>query len=146
MATHSRAHVFVYRGDTILVLQQASGTWWEQPGGDLLPDEEAEAAAVRETLEETGLTIQSPVLLREWAYRNRRDDEVRCFAYAAEAPSGEVVLSEEHAAFEWMAADAYAERYCNESVAALAPAWARAFLAEMRTNCALFEQWRRRRS
>jgi 8-oxo-dGTP pyrophosphatase MutT (NUDIX family) len=144
MVTHSRAHVFVYRGDSILVLKQASGGWWEHPGGELMPAEEPASAAVRETREETGLNIGSPTLLRRWTYGNRRGEEVQCFAYAAAAPDGEVVLSEEHTAFEWMTADEYGERYCNEAAVALAPAWARAFLAEMRTNCALFTEWRTR--
>ena len=142
----SRSHVFLARDRKILVLKQASGAWWELPGGELTAGEDPAAAAIRETAEETGLVIAEPELLRRWTYRNRRDEEIRCYAYAAHAPDGDACLSEEHAAYEWMTADSYAVRFCGESIAAVAPEWARIFLAEMRTNCSLFDEWLARKA
>jgi acetyl-CoA carboxylase carboxyl transferase subunit beta len=140
MSLRRRAHAFIYREGKVLVLRQASGAqWWGQPGGDVESGEDPAAAVVREVLEETGLRVETPVLLRTWSYADRRGDVVRCYSYAAMAPNGEVVLSEEHTEHAWMTAGEYAERYCGEPVAA--PDWARAFFAGMRENCALFSAW-----
>ncbi|HEY8172883.1 MAG TPA: NUDIX domain-containing protein [Dehalococcoidia bacterium] len=141
-----RSHVFVVRDGEILVLQQASGRgWWEQPGGDLEGDEDGAAAAVRETFEETGLQIADPELLRTWSYRNADGDAVQCFAYVAEAPDGDVRLSDEHSTYAWMGVPEYADRYCNERFDEAAPQYA-SFLAGMRENCALFSEWQRART
>ena len=129
----SRSHIFLLRDGKILVLRQANGVWWEQPGGEPKTGETPAAAAIRETMEETGLAITEPELLR-------------CFAYAARAPDGDVRLSEEHRSYEWMTADSYAARYCSDSIAASAPEWARIFLTEMRLNCVLFAKWSTNRS
>ena len=137
----SRSHIFLLRDGKMLVLRQANGVCWEQPGGEPKTGETPAAAAIRETMEETGLAITEPELLRCWTYRNRNREEVRCFAYAARAPDGDVRLSEEHRAYEWMTAESYAARYCSVAVEALVPEWARIFLTEMRLNCVLFAKW-----
>src|SRR5437763_6827548 len=108
----SRSHIFLLRDGKILVLRQANGVWWEQAGGEPKTGETPAAAAIRETMEETGLAITEPELLR-------------CFAYAARAPDGDVRLSEEHRSYEWMTAESYAARYCREAVEALVPERAR---------------------
>ena len=139
-----RSHVFVVRDGRILALQQAQGwRWWELPGGGLEIGEDAAQAAVRETLEEAGLSIDAPELLRAWSYRNSRDCEVPCYAYAASALSGDVRLSDEHSAYEWMTIDAYVERSCAELITAASPPFARLFLAGIRENCFLFREWLR---
>lgn len=51
--------VLVVAGDRLLMVRQQrlSGLRWEVPGGNQEPGETLEEAAVRETLEETGLTV-----------------------------------------------------------------------------------------
>ena len=101
-----RSHVFIVRDGKILVLQQAHGwRWWEQPGGGIESGETAQSAAVRETFEETGLRVDAPELLRTWSYRNTRGDEIQCYAFVADAPAGDVQLSEEHSAYAYMTID-----------------------------------------
>jgi 8-oxo-dGTP diphosphatase len=136
-----RAHVFVLRDGKMLALQQSgSRRWWECPGGDLEPGETPDAAAVRETLEETGLRIKKPQLLRIWGHSNASDDDVTAHAFVAAAPSGDVRLSGEHSAFAWMSVEEYAERYCGAQLAAAAPQYSD-FLARMRENCELVRAW-----
>jgi 8-oxo-dGTP pyrophosphatase MutT (NUDIX family) len=141
MPTLQRAHVFVVRDGMILVLHQSGPPrWWETPGGDAEAGETPAQAAIRETHEETGLHITEPQLLREWGYRGASGTDVAAYAYAAFAPEGEVTLSREHRGYAWMSVEEYAERYCSEAIGRAAPRYAQ-FLAEMRENCRLFEQW-----
>ena len=136
-----RAHVFVVRDELILVLQQSGGNrWWEFPGGDLEPGEDPNDAAVREVFEESGLRIASPVLLRTWTYHGRHGEQIASYAYAADAPIGDVRLSGEHSAFKWMSVDAYAETYCNERFDVALPQF-RDFFVGLRQNCELFRAW-----
>lgn len=136
-----RAHVFVMRDGKMLILQQATGLgWWEQPGGELEDGETPLDAASRETLEETGLRIERAELMREWKYRNDGGEEHECFACVAEAPHGEVRLSDEHSAYAWMSISEYAERYCGPRVIEAAPAYVE-FLTGMRDNCQLLQAW-----
>jgi hypothetical protein len=73
-------------------------------------------------------------------YRNRHGDDYTCFQYAADAPVGDVVLSDEHTAYEWMSPGAYVARYCADPGEG-APSWVRVFLEEMRHNCQLVLDW-----
>lgn len=139
------SHVFVTREGKILALQQAQGLrWWELPGGEVEHDEPPAAAAVRETLEETGLRIGQPELLRRWSYCNSHGLIVDCYAYVAETMSSAVRLSDEHDAYEWMTVQDYAARFCTDLFGGGVP-WIAAFLAEMRQNCAIFAGWHRRK-
>jgi 8-oxo-dGTP diphosphatase len=125
----------------MLVLQQISGwRWWGQPGGTLESSEDAASAAIRETLEETGLRIEAPELLQIWIYRNSRGEEIESYAYVAAAPIGDVRLSDEHRAYAWMSIDDYVERYCNDALVRAMPQRAD-FLLGLRENCALLREW-----
>jgi 8-oxo-dGTP diphosphatase len=137
----TRAHVFIVHDGKILVLQQAGGRrWWEHPGGDVEDGETAQQAAIRETLEETGLRIRSLELLRDWSYVDTRGVAIDCYAYAAEAPTNIVQLSVEHTAYAWMTVEEYAQRYCSEKIESAVPQFA-SFLSGLRENCRLFSQW-----
>jgi len=136
----ARSHVFVVRDGEILVLGGGGARWWELPGGDLEDGEDGRDAAIRETFEETGLSIEAPELLRAWGYHNRRGEAVACYAYAVDAPAGDIRLSTEHSAYAWMSVDEYAEWYCDERIAEAAPQYVE-FFREMRTNCGLFREW-----
>lgn len=64
------AFVLVTRRDRLLLVRQAYGLGlWTAPGGAVEPDETCEAAAVRETLEETGLEVELDGLVA-WADRS----------------------------------------------------------------------------
>lgn len=95
--------------------------------------------------EETGLHVRDLHLLREWRYRHPRGEEVLNFAYAADAPDGDVRLSAEHTAFDWLTIDDYVERYCGHAMVAAAPAYAE-FFEGISKNCELLLAWRRART
>ena len=136
------AEMFVLRRGEVLILQRASGRgkgWWSLPGGNLEAGETPLAAACRETLEETGLRISTPLLLREWRFRLEGDAyERHITTFAAHAPDGDVVLSEEHTAHQWMSLDEYAARFCGEQLVHAAPAYA-AMFRQTRANCVLLQ-------
>ena len=87
-----------------------AGEWaWTPPSGARLPDEEIDACARRELLEETGLELECvPTGLREdWAI------------YVAEAPlDAQVVLDAEHDRHEWLSLEDAVLRCLPEQVAA----------------------------
>lgn len=60
------------------------------PGGSVEPGESAEAAAIREVFEETGLVVRGLELLEQGSYHER---EVHCFV--AKSFTGELRRSEE---------------------------------------------------
>jgi mutator protein MutT len=67
------------------------GGLWELPGGKIEPGEDAVAAAIRETREEAGLTIDAAVPLGAVEHldeRAAREARVRIHAVAARAPVG----------------------------------------------------------
>jgi 8-oxo-dGTP diphosphatase len=55
---------FILRDDEALLLKKSAGLFgqgkWNAPGGKIKPAESAEECAVREVLEETGLSVRSP--------------------------------------------------------------------------------------
>lgn len=58
----------IVRNDRVLMVRRAvkeGELMWQFPAGAIEGDESAEAAAVRETLEETGLTVEAVKLLGE---------------------------------------------------------------------------------
>ena len=132
------AEVFVCRAGKFLILQRAGGRgkgYWMPPGGMIERGEEPDTAAARETLEETGLRIDRLQLLRRWSWQHPADAYVRqIWTYIATAPDGEVRLSVEHTAHEWTMPSEYAERFCSERLAEIAPEYAGMF-REMRVNC-----------
>ncbi|MEX2245264.1 MAG: NUDIX hydrolase [Dehalococcoidia bacterium] len=133
------ADMFVARGGDVLLLKRRGGIGdgvWYLPGGVVEPGEDPAEAAVRETFEECGLRTASPRLLRVWSYPAQNSRDAYHATYIAEAPEGDVVLSNEHSAHRWMSPRTYAERYCGAEAEAQAPQWAR-WLAQVRRNCAL---------
>jgi 8-oxo-dGTP pyrophosphatase MutT (NUDIX family) len=132
------AEMFVLRDGKMLVLKRQGGLGegvWYLPGGVVEPGEDPCDAAVRETLEETGLRIEAPELLRVWSYRAQNDVDAYHAAYVATSDAGEVALSVEHSAYRWTTPQEYAERYLSEQAEASAPQWA-SWFREVRKNCA----------
>ena len=79
---------------------------WECGSGRLEAGEEPEAAVVREAREETGLEVEviGPVGAFHY-YRGPEREEAVCIAYHCRAIGGEVRLSNEHDAAEWVPLD-----------------------------------------
>ena len=74
----SLAVVFNADGQVLLVKQTYSGRYWAYPGGFVEAQESITAAAVRETLEETGLRILAPGGLTGTDARRRHPIHARC--------------------------------------------------------------------
>jgi bis(5'-nucleosidyl)-tetraphosphatase len=105
------AGLIVYRstkeGPKFLVMYHR-GSYWNFPKGKLEPGERSLSAAVRETVEETGLRKQKLRLRRKFRayerYQFRAPDEYvdkKVTLYLAEARSREVRVSEEHNGYGW---------------------------------------------
>jgi ADP-ribose pyrophosphatase YjhB (NUDIX family) len=94
--------LFVTPDQRVLLMRRTgrdyAGTW-AFPGGGLEAGETAEAAARRETLEETGLDYGGD--LAEWTHRIR--DGVDFTTYiAARSPEFVPALNDEHDAYQWL--------------------------------------------
>ena len=71
------------------------------PGGHVEPGEAFTAAAVRETLEETGLTIEDPKLVGVKQFQTKNDERYVVFFYKATKYTGTLTASEEGEVF-WL--------------------------------------------
>ena len=71
------------------------------PGGHVEPGEAFTAAAVRETLEETGLTIEDPRLVGVKQFQTKNDERYVVFFYKATKYTGTLTASEEGEVF-WL--------------------------------------------
>jgi 8-oxo-dGTP diphosphatase len=103
---------FIERDGKILVVRE-SGSYkdssqkgkWGIPGGRLEPGERYDDGLKREVKEETGLDIEfgRPFHVAEWRPVVRGEPwHVVAVFVRCESPSGEVVLSNDHEAFEWI--------------------------------------------
>ena len=134
------SEVFIFRGDRFLILKRASGRakgWWSPPGGMVDPGEDSTAASVREVLEETGLRIEQPEILRRWRWQLAADSYVRDITtLTAKAHAGDIRLSDEHTDWDWISPAEYVQRFCGRRSVELAPDYAGLFV-EFRKNCML---------
>ena len=71
------------------------------PGGHVEPGEAFTAAAVRETSEETGLTIEDPKLVGVKQFQTKNDERYVIFFYKATKYTGMLTASEEGEVF-WL--------------------------------------------
>lgn len=101
----------------ILTLRRAPGTRctgaWETVHGRMEAQESAEDAAVREVREETGLEVLRLYVISVQPFYMRATGAVDlAVVFAAFVrPQQPVMLGPEHDAFEWLSADAAAERF-----------------------------------
>ncbi|WP_077488853.1 NUDIX hydrolase [Sinomonas mesophila] len=83
-------------------------------------------AAVRETLEETGLALDAAALvpLSHWIPPIGAPKRLRTWFFLAEHPGGEVRLNPgEHVGFEWLTPAAALERHADGDVVLAPPTW-----------------------
>jgi 8-oxo-dGTP pyrophosphatase MutT (NUDIX family) len=97
--------------DRLLMMKRSDSRCWGLPGGATEPGEVVEAAAKRETLEETNLEIGEMSLFGvfsgpELYYKYPNGDEVYnvTVMYLSHDWRGEVKLNDEHTEWRWFAA------------------------------------------
>lgn len=97
------------REQKILLVQRSSedtcADGWEFPGGRLEFGETPAAALEREFQEETGLQVQAGRLLYASSYMISPERQLILLNYQCGSESGEVLLSEEHQAYQWGTAE-----------------------------------------
>jgi len=104
------AYVLLPRGEAILLLRRAPGTFlgghWEFPGGTVEPGEAPADTAVREAAEETGLRVQlaGERIRQSWPDRTGKPFTVHAAYFDAQPDfSGTVVLNpDEHDDHRWL--------------------------------------------
>lgn len=98
--------------DRLLLMRRSDSGRWGPPGGATEPGEYVEAAAKRETLEETGLEVGEMTLFGvfsgpELYYKYPNGDEVYnvTIVYLSRDWRGAVEINAEHTEFRWFAVD-----------------------------------------
>ena len=90
--------------------KDASPGIWEAISGRIEPGEDPLEAVRREILEESGLGVEVHLRPLSAHTSERAGIPMLIVYYLADWKSGEVVLSDEHDAFEWLDARAFAAR------------------------------------
>jgi 8-oxo-dGTP diphosphatase len=119
------AAVYAEREGQILLLKRAGGELsgaWYLPGGAVDEGETPEQAARRELLEEAGLTPTGPLTLIGLTPMRVYGTNSIQVTYACECAEGEVMISDEHSGFRWMAATEFRSRYFGDEIIAAAEA------------------------
>jgi mutator protein MutT len=98
--------VIVNDNNELLMLRRSDKTsrahGWDFAGGGVDKGENPLEAAIRESLEETGLTIDN-IRILSTSHGYTDGGEYVMIGYAAHATTDKVQLSWEHEAYEWMA-------------------------------------------
>jgi len=106
------AILIVDQDQRLLLMRRSDSGCWGPPGGAVEPGERVEAAAIRESLEETGLNIAQMSLFGvfsgpELYYVYPNGDEVYNvnIVYLSRDFSGQVSLNHEHTEWRWFGPD-----------------------------------------
>lgn len=90
----------IFCGDKVLLARRHSrdkhGGQWEFPGGHIEEDEDAAAAAVRETREEVGLSITVTAELCEDVFRPNAYHQIHTTLFAAHVQDPSAVKADGH--------------------------------------------------
>lgn len=101
-------------GDRLLMLKKPRRGWWVAPGGKVEPGESLHEAVVREIAEETGLTIQDPMLRGVFTIILQDGDQLvdhwMLFTFYAEKFDGEVLEETEEGELAWVPVAELSER------------------------------------
>ena len=98
----------IIRDNHMLALHKPTARMFELPGGRMEFGETIEQTLQREMLEESGLHVQPLMLVDTW-YLYREQYQLAGIIYLCSAPDDEqVVISDEHDAFEWLPIDQFA--------------------------------------
>ncbi|MEM7435323.1 MAG: NUDIX domain-containing protein [Myxococcota bacterium] len=106
--------VLVFRGDRILAMKRAAAASagagvWEGVSGRVEPGEDPLAAARREVIEESGLSVSLlPRPVDTYAAR-RNQDPMTVLVFRAAYDGGIVTLSHEHDDYRWCTVDEFNE-------------------------------------
>ncbi len=98
------AYLVLFHEGKILLLKRHNDLW-EFPGGGVEFGEHPQAAAIRETREETGLTPGNITMMTitSATYKKGEDDKHSVYVvYRGDATSNQVMLSGEHLEFRWL--------------------------------------------
>ncbi|MEM2909087.1 MAG: NUDIX domain-containing protein [Candidatus Bilamarchaeaceae archaeon] len=91
--------------ERILVLKRKDG-FWEFPGGGVDWGEDPEESALRETFEETSITVKKPLKLlgvTSATYQKGADEKHSIYlVYLGRTEQDNVSLSEEHIEYRWL--------------------------------------------
>jgi ADP-ribose pyrophosphatase YjhB (NUDIX family) len=103
---------FITQGDKVLLVKRVYDPGkgkWALPAGFIEPEEDPRRAAERETLEETGLIVETDYLL-DLLHRPDADGLADLvIAYAAHVVGGSLTASDDAEAVEWFARDGLPE-------------------------------------
>ncbi len=121
------ASLAVFRGDSLLLIARGAGALqglWSLPGGHIEPGERAREAALRETLEETGVSAEEPRLLdvHEVLLRDREHRLTAHYlivVYCARWRAGEPVARDDAASARFVAVSDLDRYPLTEGLAAL---------------------------
>lgn len=101
----------IFRDGKVLVVLRASYDdegRYDLPGGRALPGESLEDCLRREVLEETGIELLSLKMVRRWAHKEN-GTKIEGATYLCDGKKGDVRLSSEHQACQWLTPDEIAE-------------------------------------
>jgi 8-oxo-dGTP diphosphatase len=105
----------IFREEKILAMRRAAtkdagAGLWETLSGRVPLGEEPLEAVKREILEESNLTVEVEPQPFTIYQAKRKDLPMMVIVYKAKYLSGEVLMSDEHDAFDWLTPEEFAER------------------------------------
>ena len=107
MAIEFAVKALIFKGDRFLAVHKAAirSPRFELPGGRMIFGETAEETVIREVMEETGLSVTPLLLVDTWNYLTDTEQITGVIYLCAAEQLDQIVLSDEHDAYEWLATD-----------------------------------------